>query len=818
VKSQIPLLAVLLIAATVSAQVTFVQPPAMVSSGTNQWTITFQVSQNTDVEVSIVRVQDSTVVRHLAAGVLGAAPPAPFAANSLSQTLTWDGKDDFGKLAANPQSLSVRVRAGATPRLAALAGENLYDNSGTPSIVTAKSGSVYILSNGSGQSPFLRKYDASGNYIKTIFPPPANLPSDSVLSYQINVIPGGGWVPKTYPVFGCGLQFGYLVMRGATISLNSAGQIIVSGKSGSKIIDTNGCFTDKSVNTFPKTRVDIMPAIPGARAGLIDASVRTGSYYAITGSTLQPSLAKYTGGKAAPSLTSSLPLSSSDQISSIAVAESKGATNIFVGFKNSGVRIYSDNGTGLKLLKDLAAFHDGPFVMERIAVDRTNDWVYWNGVNVISDWKNPVPRKLPLTIDNLTVAPNGFIYGWITGSVYNIQPIARYSSDGQCRPVPYSNTGNNHTTGEVYFEFGYSGTPGNHRGIAAGWQGQIAAFPEHSPLFQVLDTGSSFNTDNSTGAIQGNGKALVAASNYPASGDAQTREVFMGVKYDPAGNYYVGIRKISKPIVPSGFGLDPAFRDIGAVVKFNRDSIGTVDAVTSVLTGYDKIYPQPFGPFTQLASGAGVLCDALCTCRSSYFDVDPYGRLYVPNGVTCQVYVADNAGNNIAVFGQYGNTDSRGRLAGPGQLLSSPDFPLAWPTSVGASEDYVYVTDLVNARLMRVQMVYALDNIPGLTDRFSAAQKAPVRAGLKLAAHPNPFNPVSNITLSLPAESHVDLAVYGVNGRLVRTLAAGKFGPGNYFFTWDGKDAAGRNVCPGMYIYRLTAGSRVLMEKTILAK
>jgi hypothetical protein len=294
----------------------------------------------------------------------------------------------------------------------------------------------------------------------------------------------------------------------------------------------------------------------------------------------------------------------------------------------------------------------------------------------------------------------------------------------------------------------------------------------------------------------------------------------MGVKYDPAGNFYVGLRKFQSPIVPAGFGFDPAFRNIGAVVKFHPESTAQFNPVAGTLTGHEKIYPQPYGPFTKFANGSDPLNlgDPACTCRNSYFDVDPYGRIYVPNGVTCQIYVADNAGNNIAVFGEYGNTDSRGGLSGPGELIAEPAFPLAWPTSVAASEDFIYIGDRVNARLMRVKMVYALDNIPGLTEHVGPAKSGAAWAKLKLAARPNPFNPVSHVTFSLPAASHVDLRVYSVNGRFIRTLASGEFGPGACHFSWDAKDETGRTVSAGVYVYRLTAGNRVVMEKAVLAK
>lgn len=192
---------VILACGAVFSAVIFVENPIMVKNG-NLWQVTFAVSESTDVEVSIVNVRDSSVVRHLAAGLLGANPPAPLTANSLSQTLAWNGRDDFGRLAAQPESLSVRVRAGMTPRLANLAAEELYMfgvsgwHASATNILLDDDGSVLIFGHTS-TAHFLRKYDPSGNYLKTLYPPPADLPADSVTIFGINVVPGGGWAPRT---------------------------------------------------------------------------------------------------------------------------------------------------------------------------------------------------------------------------------------------------------------------------------------------------------------------------------------------------------------------------------------------------------------------------------------------------------------------------------------------------------------------------------------------------------------------------------------------------------------------------------------------
>jgi hypothetical protein len=117
-------------------------------------------------------------------------------------------------------------------------------------------------------------------------------------------------------------------------------------------------------------------------------------------------------------------------------------------------------------------------------------------------------------------------------------------------------------------------------------------------------------------------------------------------------------------------------------------------------------------------------------------------------------------------------------------------------------------------------MSYKLDNIPGLTSRGISAGEEGVEASNEtaLAASPNPFNPVSHVTVTLPRASRVVLAVYDASGRFVKEIAGGRMGPGKHSFTWDATNSAGKRMASGLYVYRLTAGDKVLIRRTILAK
>jgi len=66
----------------------------------------------------------------------------------------------------------------------------------------------------------------------------------------------------------------------------------------------------------------------------------------------------------------------------------------------------------------------------------------------------------------------------------------------------------------------------------------------------------------------------------------------------------------------------------------------------------------------------------------------------------------DNAGNEILHFGTWGNRDSTGGL--PGDLVPTKDIPMGLPNSVAATDDYIYVADTVNLRILRIRKNYVL--------------------------------------------------------------------------------------------------------------
>jgi hypothetical protein len=81
---------------------------------------------------------------------------------------------------------------------------------------------------------------------------------------------------------------------------------------------------------------------------------------------------------------------------------------------------------------------------------------------------------------------------------------------------------------------------------------------------------------------------------------------------------------------------------------------------------------------------------------------------------------------------------------------------------------------------------------------------------------PNPFAGITTIRFALPTASPVRLMVFDLMGRRVRTLALGSFIAGYHSVGWDHRDASGNLVRPGVYLYRLIAGSFRDQKKMVL--
>ncbi len=102
---------------------------------------------------------------------------------------------------------------------------------------------------------------------------------------------------------------------------------------------------------------------------------------------------------------------------------------------------------------------------------------------------------------------------------------------------------------------------------------------------------------------------------------------------------------------------------------------------------------------------------------------------------------------------------------------------------------------------------------------FQGATDAPVDspASMELSAHPNPFNPSTEISFSLDEAGRVLLEIYDVHGRLQRRLHPdSKLPSGDHRVSWDGRDESGLRVSSGLYLVRLESERQGLQRRKLV--
>ncbi|MDP4193131.1 MAG: CotH kinase family protein, partial [Bacteroidota bacterium] len=81
---------------------------------------------------------------------------------------------------------------------------------------------------------------------------------------------------------------------------------------------------------------------------------------------------------------------------------------------------------------------------------------------------------------------------------------------------------------------------------------------------------------------------------------------------------------------------------------------------------------------------------------------------------------------------------------------------------------------------------------------------------------PNPFNPETTIGFSLEKAGNVNLSIYNILGRKVKTLINEMMGEGTHKVVWKGVDDSGRRVPSGVYFYRLESNGNSFIKRMIL--
>ena len=79
--------------------------------------------------------------------------------------------------------------------------------------------------------------------------------------------------------------------------------------------------------------------------------------------------------------------------------------------------------------------------------------------------------------------------------------------------------------------------------------------------------------------------------------------------------------------------------------------------------------------------------------------------------------------------------------------------------------------------------------------------------------YPNPFNPSTQVEISLPIDSDISFKVYSITGVEIYSYTQNAVSMGKYKIRWNGKDSYGRSLSSGIYLYEFKAGDQFHQTK-----
>jgi hypothetical protein len=812
--------------------------PGFTRVAPDEWHVVFEVDEYTDVEVAIVNPATSEVVRHLAAGLLGASPPPPLRANSLAQDVVWDGRDDYGLVVADKGDLAARVRAGSSVATDQIVGGDpygwfSYENGendhyawGMTQAIDAKpDGNVFIYANsGPLGSPMIRQYDATGHYIKTVFPFPAGHEMADVEGWGIRVKADGSYAPvfsdftwqptisDSYVVHPHRTHIGTLIADphdngsltvmttqpqgdgplflqtlhtdGSIPKLSKLGRLINTpalpkkhariegnfftalshdgkylylsslydkigfddpgnfyrdgqvfkvdratgtassfydqGATVAKSAGVNrkrgfsqlhGLAVDSQGNVFVCDRMQgqivvlsssgvVLRKIPVAFPDNVAVSaagvlyVTTRETHAVKGEVLLHKFDDWSKA-AAPSDTVQIArITNAPDSTDVQIAGNGGDPRIWVSYPSAPVKIYSDGPGGLVLERDFSQLNTQKnLAINSVQVDSKTETLYvtdaFNTLFKVDDWAKPVFERCltgegrALTAGSIAIDErNRYLYargGTSRG------PIERWALDsaGYYRPLNTA-AGSNQVTDDLWY----------------GWFIRTG----HA------DTGFDVAPDGSLAISGGLGSTKDLNLKYfnrdekhtPWSPLVLDPRPATGAKVDLQGNIYVAIYDGPPSNIPRGYESDPFYRTsknaplISRIYKYApTGSIASGNLYPTAPAAAARIYDVPYG--------------MTAARQPASFGVDGYGRIAYPTAISQTVTLIDNAGNEILRFGTYGNPDSKGGL--PGEQVPTIDIPLAYGHTVDISDDFVYVGDLNNNRVLRLALRHRLNTL-----------------------------------------------------------------------------------------------------------
>jgi hypothetical protein len=296
-------------------------------------------------------------------------------------------------------------------------------------------------------------------------------------------------------------------------------------------------------------------------------------------------------------------------------------------------------------------------------------------------------------------------------------------------------------------------------------------------------------------AVDGSGNVYVTGR----SDDSSTSFDYATVKYYPNGDT-AWVRRYSGP----GNSGDLA----NALTLDNSGNVYVTGYSEGSTTDFDyatiKYYSNGDTAWVRRYNGPGNGGDV-----ANAVAVDDSGNVYVTGFSEGSGYNIDYA---TIKYSSNGDAVWTSRYNGPGNS-GDMAFDIAIDDSgnvcvTGNSEGSVY-----NADYATIKYVQSSSDVKDET----CERERPSELALS-QNYPNPFNSSTKIEFTLAKSGFVNMTIYNLLGRRVRTLVSEQVSSGYKSVFWDAKNEEGEEVTSGIYFYKIQAGDLTQVRKMVLLK
>jgi len=256
--------------------------------------------------------------------------------------------------------------------------------------------------------------------------------------------------------------------------------------------------------------------------------------------------------------------------------------------------------------------------------------------------------------------------------------------------------------------------------------------------------------------------------------------------------------------------------NIASSLCFSGTTLWVCDRQFNRVLRFDSAATKPNG-----ANADGVLGQSDFT--SSTYGTTP-STFHQPFGVCADgkgnLYVSDQLNNRVVIFLSAANKSNGAdadNVLGQSSFYSTSNTNDSTGFAPGSVTNFavdnangkLFVVDRVGMRVMQFAASSPLTGVgPNETSGFSGVPNQ-----FRLSNYPNPFNPSTQITFSIPKVTNVTLKIYDLLGRDIAILVNERKQAGEYAVNWDAE-----GVPSGVYFYRIVAGDFIQTNKMMVDK